>query len=78
MLIKVKTFPHSKKEKIIKKSENSFEIKVKEKPIKGQANQAARKILADYFNLAIEKIRLIKGSRQRNKIFDISKSLNNN
>lgn len=35
MLIKVKVFPNSKKSQILKKSEDSFEVKVKEKPIKG-------------------------------------------
>jgi len=39
MLINVKVFPCSKEEKIIKKSEHSFEIKVKERPVMGQAKR---------------------------------------
>ena len=72
MLIKVKVFPSSKEEEIIKKSEDSFEIKVKGKPIKGLANKEVIKILASYFNISRSNVRLIKGFRQRNKIFKIT------
>ena len=71
MLIKIKAFPGSNEEKIIKKSEDSFDVKVKEKPIMGQANRAIISVLADYFKISENKVRLIKGFRERNKIFDI-------
>jgi len=71
MLIKVKVFPSSKIEKIIKKSEDSFEVRVKEKAEKGRANQRTRELLSKYFNIPEEKVKLIKGFRQRNKIFEI-------
>ena len=71
MLIKVKVFPNSKKEEIIKKSEDKYEVKVKEKPIKGKANRAAMEVLAFYFKISKSKIRLVKGFKQRNKIFEI-------
>ena len=71
MLIKVKVFPGSKREEIIKKSEDSFEIKVKAKPQRGEANREAMKVLAFYFKIPESKIRLIKGFRERNKIFEI-------
>ncbi|MCK4781715.1 DUF167 domain-containing protein [Candidatus Parcubacteria bacterium] len=44
MLIKVKVFPDSIKQEIIKKSQDSFEIKVKEAPIRGEANRAVVRI----------------------------------
>jgi len=71
MLIRVKVFPNSKKAEIIEKSEGVFEIKVKAKPIKGEANMEAIKALAFYFKIPESKIRLIKGFKQRNKIFEI-------
>lgn len=71
MLIKVKVFPDSGKQEIIKKAEDSFEVWVKEKPIKGQANRAVISALVEYFEIPREKIRLIKGWQQRNKIFEI-------
>jgi len=73
MLIKVKVFPNSKREEIIKKSEDSFEIKVKAKPIKGEANRGVVRVLGSYFKIPESKIRLIKGFKQRNKIFKIIK-----
>ena len=71
MLIKVKAFPGVKKEEIIRKSEDSFEIKVKEKPIMGLANKRIIAILSFYFKIPGSKIRLIKGAKQKNKIFKI-------
>ncbi len=71
MLIRVKVFPNSKKEEIIKEREDSFEIKVKEKPVMGRANREAIKILASYFNIPESKIRLVRGVKRRNKIFEI-------
>jgi hypothetical protein len=72
MLIKVKVFPESKEEDIIKKSEDSFEVRVKEIPERGLANMAVISLLAYYFEIPREKIRMIKGFRERNKIFEIT------
>ena len=71
MLIKVKVFPGSKKEEIIKKSEESFDVKIKEKPERGLANKSLIKTLSLYFKTPTFKIKMIKGAKQRNKIFRI-------
>jgi len=71
MLIKVKVFPNSKKEEIIEKSKDSFEIKVKEKPIRGLANKAVINVLSLYFKVPASKVRLVKGFKEKNKIFEI-------
>ena len=70
MLIKVKVYPQSNENLIIKKSEDSYVIKVKEKAERGEANQRVKKILAEYFHVSIGKIRLIKGRKKQNKIFE--------
>lgn len=72
MLIKVKVFPNSKKRKIIEKSKDNFEIKVRAKPIKGLANKAVANVLSLYFKIPASKIKLVKGFKQRNKIFEIN------
>lgn len=72
MLIKVKVFPEEKREEVIKKSKDSFEIKVKEKPERGEANRKVLEILSLYFQMPAGKIRLIKGAKSRNKIFDVN------
>ena len=71
MIIKVKVVPSAGKREIIKKAEDSFEIWVKEKPVKGQANQAVVGALAEYFNIPRENVKLIRGFQQRNKVFNV-------
>jgi hypothetical protein len=71
MLIRVKVYTDSKKQEIVQKEKDSFEIKVKEKPQKGLANKEVIAVLAAYFNIAKSKIKLIKGHKQKNKIFEI-------
>jgi hypothetical protein len=71
MLIKVKVFPNSKIDEIVKKSDDEFEVKVKEKAEEGRANKRAREILARYLNIPEKKLVLIRGAKQRNKIFKL-------
>ncbi|MEK7195795.1 MAG: DUF167 family protein [Patescibacteria group bacterium] len=71
MHIKVKTHPNSKKERIVIKSEDSFDVHVKEKPERGLATKAVLKALAHHFKITRGVIKLIKGARSRNKIFEI-------
>jgi len=73
MFIRVKVFPGSKKEEVIEKSENSFEVKIREKPERGEANKRLILVLASRFKIPKSKIRLIKGFKQRTKIFEIVK-----
>lgn len=68
MLIKVKAFPGANQEKIIKKSEDAFEVYVRAKPIGGSANQAILKLLSDYFKISEKQLKIVKGFRTRNKI----------
>jgi uncharacterized protein YggU (UPF0235/DUF167 family) len=46
-------------------------MKVKAKPIKEEANREMVKALISYFKIPESRIRLIKGFKQRNKIFEI-------
>jgi len=71
MFIKIKVYPCCKTEEIIKKSEDSYEIKIKEKPEKGLANKAIISALAVYFGMPEKNIRIIKGFKERNKIIEI-------
>jgi len=71
MLIKVKVFPGSKKNLVIKKSPDSFEVIVREKAKEGRANKAVIDSLAAYFNIPRGNIRLVKGAKEHHKIFEI-------
>ena len=71
MLVKIRVFPKSKTNEIIKKSENSFDVRVRVRPEKGLANRAVINVLASYFKVPAAKIRMVKGAKQRSKIFEI-------
>ncbi len=71
MLIKVRAFPCSKEQEVVKKSENSYEVKVKAEPVRGLANKEILEALSSYFQIPESDIRMIKGFRERNKIFEI-------
>lgn len=71
MLIKVKIFLAEKKRGVVKKKEDEFEVRVKSKPIKGEANREIVSLLANFFSLPEKKIKIIKGQKRRNKIIKI-------
>lgn len=71
MLIKVKVNVLSKEDKVIKKSEDSFEVFVKVDAQRNMANKKIIELLAEYFNLPQHRVRMIKGFKESNKIFNI-------
>jgi hypothetical protein len=76
MFLKIKVFPNYKKEEIVQKSDDEFEVRVKEKAEDGKANRAVIKVIANYFKVDESKIKLIKGFKERNKIFEIKENKN--
>lgn len=72
MYFKVKTFPGSKNVKVVKKSDDSFDIFVKEKAERGLANRAVVLTLSAYFKVPAGRVRLIRGAKSRKKIFEIN------
>lgn len=72
MFIKVKVFAGwNGREEVVKRAQDSYEIKVKEKPVAGLANRRVVKIISSIFGVSEGKIRLIKGAREPSKIFEI-------
>lgn len=71
MIIRVKAHPKSKKELIVKKSDDRFEIFVKEKPENGAANSAVLSLISEYFSVSVKKMRIIRGVTTPNKIIEL-------
>ena len=71
MLLKAKVFAGSKHFSFLQKTKISFEVCVKEKAERGEANRAVICALADYFKILPSRIRMVKGGRRPNKIFKI-------
>lgn len=71
MLIKVKVKPDADEVAVERKGKDEFKVKVKAEPKRGLANKAVTRVLASYLDLKKNQIRLVKGGKQRSKIFKI-------
>ena len=71
MYIKVKVHADQKKEKILQKNPDTFEVWVKAPPSEGRANIAVIKLLAKTLNIEPKLFKLIKGATSPAKIFEI-------
>lgn len=72
MKIFVKAKPNAKEKKIVKIDETHFVVSVKEPPIKGPANIAVQKALAEYFKISLSRVILVSGFSSKHKIFEIA------
>ncbi|MDA1337639.1 MAG: DUF167 domain-containing protein [bacterium] len=71
MRIIVKARPGAGKQGIEKITENSYIVSVQEPPIKGKANKAIAKALAEYFGKPVSHVRIALGHASRQKIFEV-------
>jgi len=71
MKIFIKVYPNSKEEKIIKKEDGSFLLRVKAPATEGKANKAVISTLSKYFNLPKSCILIKAGHSSKNKIIEI-------
>jgi uncharacterized protein YggU (UPF0235/DUF167 family) len=69
--VKLKVHPDSKKTKVLKKSDDGFEIWVKSKAERGQATRECLEILANEIKIDIKRLRVIKGLKTPSKIVEI-------
>lgn len=74
MLVSVKVFPDASRDEIIERGDARFEIFVRAAPKDGAATRATARLLAAHFGVPEGALRLIRGARERNKIFEIAKS----
>ena len=71
MYIKAKVIVDAKKEKIIKKSKNHFEISVKESAERNLANKKVVELVRDYFKVYNGDVRIVSGHHSPSKIISI-------
>lgn len=57
--------------KMFEENANHFEIFVKEPPLEGRANKRVIELIAEYFNTAPSKIKIIQGFKSREKVLEI-------
>ncbi len=71
MYLKVKVHPNSKKDEVLEKGEDSFEVFVRAKPIDGKANDAVLELISSYLKIPRSKVRLLRGANAHNKLLEI-------
>lgn len=71
--LKVKVHADERKEKLVQKSADTFEIWVKAPAEQGRANAAVRAVLAAHLGVAENKLSLMKGATSPAKIFLLRK-----
>jgi uncharacterized protein YggU (UPF0235/DUF167 family) len=48
-----------------------YKVSVKESPVNGRANEAIKKVLAKYFDVAPSLVKLLSGAHIKRKVFEI-------
>ncbi len=74
MKIFIKASPsakHERIEKIDSFGKNHYVVWVKEPPVKGLANQAIIRVLAEYFKSSPSRIKIVSGYTSRQKVVEI-------
>jgi uncharacterized protein YggU (UPF0235/DUF167 family) len=71
MKIFVKVKPRAKNDSLIRIDENIFLASVKAIPEKGKANEAVINLLAQYFKISKNNIKIISGLSSKNKIIEV-------
>lgn len=71
MKIFVKAKPWSREAYIKKIDGINFEVAVKEPPLKGKANKAIIKAIAEYFNVPDYQVKIVSGWSSRTKVVEV-------
>lgn len=71
MYIKVRVTPAAKIETVIKKSDDHFDMSVKEKPERNLANRRVIELIAREYKIPVGKVRIINGHHSGSKILSV-------
>ena len=72
MLINVHVLPRSKKDEVIKQDNKNYRVRLIDPPVDNRANRELVALLAKYFGVSKNAVRIIRGLRSRNKIIEIN------
>ena len=67
MLLKVHVVPKAREAEVTRLDDTTLEVRVDERPERGNANKRLLEILADYFGVPKSKVTLVAGARSRDK-----------
>ncbi len=70
--IRVKVKTEAKKEEVVQKAKDRYEVSLKEKPERNTANKKLITILGKHLAVPINKIKIVSGHKKPGKIVTIS------
>ena len=73
MKLFIKVIPGTSRDQIIKINESNLKIKTTKPPEDGKANEAVIEILANYFKVRKNQIKIISGITSQKRIIEIIK-----
>ncbi|MCJ7581473.1 MAG: DUF167 domain-containing protein [Candidatus Aminicenantes bacterium] len=68
VVLNVKVQPKAKKVGVEKISEDTYKVRVHAAPDKGAANKEVISSLAEYFDVPLSTVKIIRGQTSRNKV----------
>ena len=71
MRINVKVSPRASKNEIINITDDSLKVKLTAAPVDGAANEKLISLLAEKYDVAKNRIKIIRGVKSKNKIIEI-------
>ena len=71
MLIRVYVTPNAREARVVKISDDYFEVRVDEMAVGGRANKRLLEILAEHFKVQRSRISILKGAKTRNKLVQV-------
>ncbi|OLE91008.1 MAG: hypothetical protein AUF79_07180 [Crenarchaeota archaeon 13_1_20CM_2_51_8] len=71
MLIRVHVTPNAREARVVKVSNDYFEVRVDERAVDGRANKRLLEILAEHFKIQKSRISILKGTKTRNKLVQV-------
>jgi len=63
--------PNAREARVVKVSDDYFEIRVDERAVGGRANKRLLEILAEHFKIQKSRIPILKGTKTRNKLVQV-------
>lgn len=70
MYVKVRVYPDSKKESVVRKKNGGYEVRVRAPKERNEANERTIALLSKALGTA--KLRIVRGHRSPNKIIEVS------
>ncbi|MBI4549837.1 MAG: DUF167 domain-containing protein [Candidatus Omnitrophica bacterium] len=75
--IEVRVVPGSSQRKVLALESRRFKVYLHEKAVEGEANEALRIMLGEYFKVPKSAVRFLRGEKSKNKVIEIHETAKN-